>query len=94
MMDLGLRIVVRAHQDDGTAEETWPPIAGARVALGSGGTKVDDSTTTPAITDADGIATIDAVTVRVEADGFHPYVGVYSRPNLQGPPLPVSLRRR
>jgi len=88
-----MKVVVREHMDDGTAEIAWPPINNARVSIVSGGTKVDDSTTSPAITGTDGIAEITAFKFRVDAEGFARYEGVYLRPNLQAPPLPVSLRR-
>lgn len=91
-MDLGMKVRVREHKDDGSPESTWPPIAGARVRFVDAGTKVNDFTTRPAITDASGLAIVDAIKFSVEADGFAPYEGVYLHPNL-GAELPVSLRR-
>lgn len=92
MSDLGMKVRVREHKDDGSPELTWPPIAGARVRFSDAGTKIDDVTTTPAITDAAGLATIEAVRFRVEADGFASYDGVYQHPSLDAE-VPVSLRR-
>ena len=93
MADFGLRVHVRDHLDDGTPEETWPDVPGAKVRVIDGGMKVDDSTCADAVSDDHGVATIDAIKFQVTADNREPYVGVYVRPNLAAE-VPVSLRRR
>lgn len=94
MADLGLRVHVREHKDDGTPEKTWPDIPRPRVS-GVFGKKTGNDQLAPVIVgDEHGVAVIDAFKVRVEADGFSPYEGVFEHPSLEGDAeLPVSLRR-
>lgn len=92
MSDLGLRIKVREHKDDGTPESTWPPIEGAVVQI-KGGKKIDDGTVVEMTTGTDGGVEIRDFLVSVKKDGYSPYVGAYVAPSLQAPELPVSLQR-